>query len=200
MGSSNTKFLTQICQKYLYNKIWPTQWTQSLVIPIPRKGDMNKYSNYRTLNLIYHSSKIFLKIILKRLKPQAKQIISEEQAGFWKCRTTVEQIINVRTLIEKHLDSQRNLFRNFIYFMKAFDRVYHEVLWSTLQKCVIDHELITIIKALYNNNSISIMISNNIINSFKSTVGVSQGCILSPLLLNIYLDIINSEVQDNLTS
>ena len=93
------------------------------------------------------------KIILKRLTPQAEQIISEEQAGFRKGKSTVEQIQNVRTLLVKHLDSQTKLFHNFIDFRKAFDGVYHEGLWSTLQKCGIDHELITIIKALYNNNS-----------------------------------------------
>ena len=170
-----------------------------LVIPIPEKGDLQKCSNYRTLSLICHSSKILLQIIRKRLTPQAEQIISEEQAWFRKGRSTIEHITNVRTLIEKHLDSQTNLFHNCIDFKKVFDRVYHEGLWSTFQKCCIDHELITIIKALYNNNSSSVLISNNIGNSFKSTVGVRQGCILSLLLFNIYLEEIMSEVQDNLT-
>ena len=94
-------------------------------------------------------------------------------------RRTVEHITNARTLIEKHLDYQTNLLHNFIDFRKAFDRVYPEGLWTTLQKCGIDHELITIIKALYNNNSSSVLISNNIGNSFKSMVGVRQGCTLS---------------------
>ena len=131
-------------------------------------------SNYRTLSLICHSRKILLQIILKRLTLQTEQIISEEQEGFQKGRSTVEQIINVRTLKEKHLDSQTYLFRYFIDFRKAFDRVYHEGLWSTLQKCGIDQELITMIKALYNNNSSSVLVSKNIGNSFKSTVGVRQ--------------------------
>ena len=171
-----------------------------MVIPIPKKGDLKKCSNYITLSLICHSSDILLKIILKRLTPQAEQITYMEQARFRKGRSTVEQITNVRTLKEKHLGSQTNLFHNFIDFRKAFDRVYHEGLWSTLQKCGIDHELITMIKALYNNNSSSVLISNNIGNSFKSTVGVRQGCILSPLLFNIYLEEIMSEVQDDITA
>ena len=89
-GSSKTKFPTQVFQKSRDNKILPTQWTQSLVIPILKKGDLTKCSNYRTLSLICHSSNILLKIILKRVTPQVEQFISEEQAGFRKGRSTVE--------------------------------------------------------------------------------------------------------------
>ena len=67
-------------------KKWPTQWTQSLVIPIPKKGNLRKCENYRTLSLISHSSKMLLRIILNRLNPQVERILSDEQAGFRKGR------------------------------------------------------------------------------------------------------------------
>ena len=148
--------------------------------------------------LICHSSNILLKIILKRLTPQAEQIISEEQAEFRKVRSTVEQIRNVRTFIEEHIDSKTNLFHNFIDFRKSFDRVYHEGLWSTLQKCGIDLKLITMIKALYNINSSSVLISKNIGNSFKQRLEYVKDYTIT-FNLHIYLEEIMSEVQDNLT-
>ena len=92
----------------IYNKIWqtgewPTSWTQSLVITLPKKGNLQQYQNYRTISLISHPSKVMLKIILNRLKPQAEKIIAEEQAGFRAGRSTTEQIFTLRILCKKYL-------------------------------------------------------------------------------------------------
>ena len=67
----------------IFNKIWQTgewstPWTQSLVITLPKKGNLQQCQNYRTIGLISHPSKVMLKIILNRLKPQAEKIIAEE--------------------------------------------------------------------------------------------------------------------------
>ena len=120
--------------------------------------------------------------------------------GFRKDRNTINQITNVRSFIDNHIDSQTNLFHNFIDFSKEFDRVYHEGIWSILQKCGNHHKLITMIKAFYSNNTSLVLISNNLGNSFKKTVGLRQGCLLClPVLFNIFLEEIKSEVQDNIT-
>ena len=103
----------------------PTPWTQSLIITIPKKGSLQLCQNYRTISLISHSSKVMLKVILNRLKPQAEEIIAEEQAGFRAGRSTTEQIFNLRILCEKYLQHQQNLCHVFIDFKKAFDRVWH---------------------------------------------------------------------------
>ena len=70
--------LTTICMKIWQTREWPTPWTQSLVITLPKKGNLQQCQNY----LISHVSKVMLKTILNRLKPQAEKIIAEEQAGF----------------------------------------------------------------------------------------------------------------------
>ena len=82
-----------------------------------------------TISLIIHPSKVMLKIILNRLKPQAEKIIAEEQAGFRAGRSTTEQIFNLRMLCEKYLQHQQDLYHVFIDFKKAFDRVWHAALW-----------------------------------------------------------------------
>ena len=84
--------------------------------------------DYRTISRISRSSKVMLKVILNRLKPQAEEIIAEEQARLRAGRSTTEQIFNLRILYEKYLQHQRNLFRVFIDFKKAFDRVWHAAL------------------------------------------------------------------------
>ena len=81
-GENVITALTTICNRIWQMGEWPTPWTQSLVITLPKKDNLQQYQNYRTLNLISHPSKVMLKIILNRLKPQAEKIIAEEQAGF----------------------------------------------------------------------------------------------------------------------
>ena len=75
------------------------------------------------ISLISHPSKVMLKIILNRLKPQAEKIIAKEQACFRVGRSTIEQIFNLCILCEKYLGHQQDLYHVFIDFKKAFDRV-----------------------------------------------------------------------------
>ena len=95
--------LTIVCSKIWRTGEWPTPWTQSLVITLPKKGNLQQCQNYRTISLISHPSKVLLKIILYRLKPQAEKIIVEEQAGFRAGKSTTEQIFNLRILCEKYI-------------------------------------------------------------------------------------------------
>ena len=72
------------------------------MIPLPKKGNTNKYNNNRTMSLIKHSSKVLLNITLARMKSTAQEIINEAQAGFTEGSGTVEQISNVRIINEKY--------------------------------------------------------------------------------------------------
>ena len=105
--------LMTICNKIWQTGEWPTPWTQSLVITLPKKGNLQQCQNYQTIRLISHPSKVMLKIILKRLKPQAEKIITEKQAGFRAGRSTTEQIFNLCILCEKYLQHQQDLYHVF---------------------------------------------------------------------------------------
>jgi len=102
-----------------------------------------------------------LKIILNR-RSKAEEVLSEEQAGFRAGRSTVEQIFNCRLIIEKHLQHQRDLYHNFIDFKKAFDRVWHEGLWSVLRGFNVEEELVQIIQALYEHSSSAVTLNSQI--------------------------------------
>ena len=174
----------------IYNKIWqtgewPTQWTQSLVITLPKKGNLQLCQNYRTISLISHPSKVMLKILLNRLKPEAEKIITEEQAGFRPGRSTTEQIFNLRILCERYRQHQQDLYHVFIDFKKAFDRVWHEALWATMRLYNINISLITVIQKLYEKATSAVCFNNSIGDWIKTSVGVRQGCLLSPTLFNI---------------
>ena len=91
-------------------------------------------------------SKVMLKIILNRLKPQAEKIIDEEQAGFRVGRSTTEQIFSLRIFLEKYLQHQQGLYHVFIDLKTAFDMVWHAALWATMKKYSISTNLIRVIR------------------------------------------------------
>ena len=139
-----------------------------------------------------------LKIILNRLKPEAKKIIAEEQVGFRPGRSTSEQIFNLMILRERYFQHQQDLYHVFTDFKQAFDRVWLEALWATMRLYNININLITVIQKLYEKITSAVCFNNSIGNWFKTSVGVRQGCLLSPTLLNILLErIITDALEDN---
>ena len=133
-----------------------------------------------------------LKVTLYRLKPQAEETISEEQAGFRAGRSNSEQIL--RILCEKYLQHQQNLYHVFIDFEKAFDRVWHAALWATMHH--ISANLVRTIEQLYDKATSAVQMNGSIGEWFRTTVVVRQGCLLSPTLFNIFLKRIMSDALE----
>ena len=175
---------------------WPTQWTQSLIITLPKKGKLQLCQNYRTISFISHSSKVMLKVILNRLKPQAEEITAEEQAEFRAGRSTTEQICSLRIICEKYLQHQQNLYHAFIDFKKAFDRVWHAALWATMRKYNIIANLVHTTEQLYEKATSAVQMNGSIGEWIRTTVGVRQGCLLSSTLFNIFLERIMSDALE----
>ena len=125
---------------------------------------------------------------MNRLKPQAEKIIAEEQAGFRAERSTTEQIFNLRILCEKYLQHQQNLYHAFIDFTKAFERVWQAALWVTMRKYNNSANLVRTIEQLYDKATSAVQMNGNIGEWFRTTIGVRQGCLLSPILFNIFLE------------
>ena len=195
-GEAMIDIRTAICNKIWRTGEWPTTWTQSLVITLPKKGNLQLCQNYRTISLISQSSKVKLKII-NRLQPQAEEIIAEEQAGFRARRSTREQIFYLRILCEKYLQHQQNLYHVFIDFKKVFDRVWHEALWTTMRKYNINASIIRAIEDLDDKAQSAVLFNGSTGEWFRTTVGVRQGCLLSPTLFNIFRERIMCEALDD---
>jgi len=78
-GNETARRFTELCQKIHDTKEWPEESTQSLVIPLPKKGNLKQCQNYRTISFISHPSKIMLRVVLNRLKNQAEKLLAEER-------------------------------------------------------------------------------------------------------------------------
>ena len=93
--------LPSICQQIWKTHQWPQDWERSVFIRIPKKGNAKECSNYCTIALISHASKVMLKILQVRLQQYMNQELPDVQAGFRKGRGTRDQIANIHWIIEK---------------------------------------------------------------------------------------------------
>ena len=95
------KVIQSICQQIWKTHQWPKDWKRSVFISIPKKGNAKKCSNYCTIALISHASKVMLKILKARLQQYVNCELPDVQAGFRKGRGTRDQIANIHWIIEK---------------------------------------------------------------------------------------------------
>ena len=114
------KVLNSICQQGWKTQHWPQDWKRSVFIPIPKKGNVKECSNYHTITLISHTSKVMLKILQTRLQQYVNRELPDVQDGFRKGRGTRHQIANNHWIIEKAREFQKNIYFCFIDSAKAF--------------------------------------------------------------------------------
>ena len=114
------KVLHSICQQIWKTQQWPQDWKRAVFIPIPNKGNAKECSNYCTLALISHTSKVMLKILQARNQQHMNYELPDVQAGFRKDRGTRDQIANIRWIIEKPRVFQKNIYFCFIDYANAF--------------------------------------------------------------------------------
>ena len=95
------KVLHSICQQIRKTQQWPQDWKRSVFTPIPKKGNAKECSNYHTIALISHASKVMLKILQVRLQQYVNREIPDVQAGFRKGRGTRDQMASIHWVIEK---------------------------------------------------------------------------------------------------
>ena len=121
------KMLHSICQQIWKTQQWPQDWKRSIFLPITKKGNAKECSNYRTIALISHASKVMLKILQDRLQQYVNHKLPDVQAGFRKGKGTRDQIANIYWIIEKAREFEKNI-SFFTDYAKAFDCVDHNKL------------------------------------------------------------------------
>ena len=142
--------LHSICQQIWKTQQWPQDWKRSVFIPIQKKGNANECSNYHTIALISHASKVTLKILQAKLQQYLNREYPDVQAGFRKRRGSRDQFVNILWIMEKAREFQKNIYFFFIDYAKAFDCMDHNKLWKILKEMGIpDHYLHTILRNLY---------------------------------------------------
>lgn len=197
IGEEGVAIIHKICQNIWETGIWPDDWRMSVFIPLHKKGATNVYDNYRLLALISHASKIMLYILQTRLQHHISWQISPEQAGFVKGRSTREQILNLRQLIEKSREFYVLMYICFVDYSKAFNNVRWNKLWTLFLEMGTPKHLVFLIHRLHEENSAIVRINNIKSNKCAVRKGIRQGCVLFPLLFNIYSEYVMWYVLDD---
>ena len=104
------KVLPSICQQIWKTQQWPQDWKRSVFIPIPKKGNAKECSNYHTIALISHASKVIFKILQARLQQYVNRELPDVQARFKRDRGTIDQIADIHWIMEKAEEFQKNRY------------------------------------------------------------------------------------------
>ena len=156
------------------------QWTSKLWLVL--KIFYWNIANYRTIVLISHASKVMLKILQARLQQYVNRELPDVQAGFRKGRGIRDQIANIRWIIEKSREFQKNIYFSFIDYANAFDCVDQKKLWKILKEMGIPDHLTYLLRNLYAGQEATVQTGHGKTSWFQIEKGVPQGCILSPCL------------------
>ena len=170
----------------LENSAVATGLEKSVFIPVPEKGNAKECSNYHTITLISHTSKVMLKILQARF---VNRELPDVQAGFRKGRGTRDQIANIHWIIEKAGKFQKNTYFCLIGYAKTFD-CGHNKLWKILKEMGMPDHLTCLLRNLYAGQEATVRTGHGTIDCFQIGKGVHQGCILSPCLFNFYAEYI----------
>ena len=138
-----------------------------------------------------HASKVMLKILQAKLKQYVNHELPDVQAGFRKGRGTRDQIANIRWIMEKAREFQKNIYFYVIdYYAKAFDCMGHNKLWKILKEMGIPDHLTCLLRNRDAGQEATVRTRHGTTDWFQIGTGVCQGCILSSCFFNLYADYI----------
>ena len=198
LGDRAVQVFTSLCQN-IYNKgEWPDDFLESIIITIKKKPNATECGDFRTISLLGHAAKVVLKILTKRIEAKVETIghIGEDQYGFRRGVGTRDAIAVLRTLGERSIQHGRTVNICFVDYEKAFDRVDWKKLMNALKRLGVDWKDRNLITNLYLNQSAYVRVSDEISEKAAIGRGVRQGCPLSPLLFNIYIEELVREAME----
>ena len=178
------KVLHSIRQQIWKTEQWPQEQKRSAFIPIPKKGNAKECSDYHTIALISHASKVMTKILQVRFQQYVNHELPDVLAGFRKGRGTRDQIAVGSS--KKQEESQENIYFCFIDYAKAFDCVDHKKQWKILREMGIPDHLTCLLRTLYAGQEAIVRTGHGTTDWFQIAKGVHQSCIFSPCLFDLY--------------
>jgi len=183
----------------LMNLVWkegrmPEDWRKSVIVPIYKRGDPNLPSNYRGISLLCSAYKIYAELIRKRIEEQAerKGCLPDTQFGFRKKKSTMDNIFILSHLVQRgksteEMEKNKKVYAFFADLKAAFDNVDRGILWRTLREMDLDEGMIRRLELIYEKTEVMVRTEAGLTESFVTRRGVRQGCVLSPLLFNMYM-------------
>lgn len=169
---------------------FPEEWKRSHVVPIPKPGKSRRCAdNYRPISLTCHLSKVFEKLLKKRLEYhlERNKVIPNVQSGFRRHRSTTDQLVALNSYIKTSLRKRRLCAGAFFDIKKAFDTVNHSLLMKKLDEVYVPSELVDILGSFCAHRRFQVKVRNSFSSVKTVHSGVPQGTVLAPTLFNVML-------------
>ena len=167
----------------------PRDWQTGVIIAIFKKGDRKECTNYREISLLSLQGKVYAKCLERKCRKIVESKLEDGQCGFRPGRSTTDQIFTLKQIFEKSWEYAKDLFAYFVDLEKAYDRVPRDKLWKVLQEYGVDGQLLRAIKSFYCRPEVCVWVNGKQSKPFQVGVGLQQGCVLSPLLFIVYVQL-----------
>jgi len=190
----------------LLRAIWkkgtiPKDWRKSIIIPLYKRGDKEKVGNYRGISLLCTAYKIYAEVLRNRLEKEAeeKNKVPESQAGFRKGRSTIDNIMTLYHIMQREKrkgGKNGKVYMLFADLKAAFDNVNRDILWEELKRKKIKGQLVGRMEKIYEETEVMVRTKQGYSEEFETKKGVRQGCVMSPILFNLYLADIDERLKE----
>ena len=170
----------------------PDVWSHGIIHPIIKdsKNDHRDPFNYRGITITSVTYKLYCSILNNRLSRllELNDGLADEQNGFRRGRCTGDHITSLSMIVESRIKLKKDTFASFINFSKAYDRIDRSLLWHKLSRIGIDGKMLRSLKSLYENVKCTVRVNGVHSEWFDVNTGLKQGCVLSPLLFNAFVN------------
>lgn len=175
----------------------PTKWSQGLICTLFKGGAVEDTNNYRGITLLSCVGKLFTKLVQMRLSEQLEREhrLSEEQAGFRQERSCIDQVFVLSEVLQYRKRAAENSFCFFLDVRKAFDTVWRDGMMKKLREVGVEGKAWRIVKAIYSKVSSCVLVDGERTEWFGTSRGVRQGCGLSTLLFDVFIDGLVKELE-----
>ena len=192
--------LNKLFNRLFQSGYFPPCWSQSIIVPLHKRGDINCTDNYRGISLLDVFGKIYVSIINRRVTfyINVYDKISEAQAGFREGYLTVDNAFILSAILQKYLNRKGGkLYVCFVDFKKAFDSVNRQKLWQVLTTNGIKGNVFKAIYSMYACVKSCVRFNNECTNTFDCPVGLRQGCLLSPVIFSIFVNELSKLIENS---
>ncbi len=199
-GLSAVSFMFLLFRKCFDTGMIPGVWKKGIINPIPKNvtADPRVPLNYRGITLSPVMYKLYCGVLNNRLSDWAENcdMLEDEQNGFRRGRSCQDHLSTLSSIIECRKAKKLSTFAVFIDFSKAYDRINRDLLFQKIEKLGVHGRFIGTLRSMYSNVECAVRINGLLTNWFPVNTGLKQGCLLSPLLFNLYLNDLIQEVKD----